>query len=114
MTFIFVTELIKPCFSEIFVNLQIFFHQLIDFVTQCSQIDETGGSIIDLVYIDTPEILQSISPLPGLGKSDHDIVTFSLCITKQKASQSHPVLMYHKLNIDHTKFKRYAMRSMLF
>jgi hypothetical protein len=73
---------------------------MVDFITRRSHIDESKGSIIDRVYVNTPEIIQSVKPLPGLGKSDHDIVTFDISLNRHQNSQSRPVLMYHRLNID--------------
>ena len=68
----------------------------IDFVTRSSQIDETTGSIVDHVCIDTPEILQSISHLPVW---ERVAMTLSHNQTSFSKPRSH-VSWVHRLNID--------------
>lgn len=76
------------------------FYQAVDFITRYSRSDNNEGAKIDHVYINTPELIQSLHPLPALGKGDHVIVSLKLKLGTPRLLNSRPVLLYHRLNVD--------------
>ena len=68
------TNIVKPdaiqeAFNEYFCSAGL--TQLVSFPTRYD-------ATLDLVFCNDPEIISNLMPLPHLGKSDHDIVSFSM------------------------------------
>ena len=59
-------------------------------------------NILDLAFTNKPGILSDIKILPGIGKSDHNVITFTLHCSYQQESKPKIKLMYNKCHDTHS------------